>query len=286
MKDRSNDDTSHHERTLLPRSYISLPPHRQDSTYHGLCYTSREPLAGTRNSSMGPPHEGSVQWPIAPWANALTTELHLTPSPQTRQHIPRILLHHKGSIRQHIAPWANACTTELHLAPKGADNYLHAHIHWRFRHAYRITSTHLLVHLCRGAGWRRYPCPCPRAGTATAARWACTPLSGRWAPAPCTRPGAGWCSGAVKSLKFAPRLKTRRSKRNPVSASSRQPPWNSSTLLRKEKTTLLNISLTPWCKLLKILFNDVVETFLLNCIYYYQHISPDLNLTIHLINFY
>ena len=28
---------------------------RQDSTYHSLCYTSRGALAGTRNSSMGPP---------------------------------------------------------------------------------------------------------------------------------------------------------------------------------------------------------------------------------------
>ena len=28
---------------------------RQDSTYHGICYTSRGALAGTRNSSMGPP---------------------------------------------------------------------------------------------------------------------------------------------------------------------------------------------------------------------------------------
>ena len=35
-----------------------LPPHRllfpinsKDSTFHGLCYTSREALAGTRNSS-------------------------------------------------------------------------------------------------------------------------------------------------------------------------------------------------------------------------------------------
>ena len=27
---------------------------------------------------MGPPHEGSIRRPIAPWANALTTELHLT----------------------------------------------------------------------------------------------------------------------------------------------------------------------------------------------------------------
>ena len=34
--------------------------HRQDSTYHSLCYTSRGALAGRRNSSMGPPHEGSI----------------------------------------------------------------------------------------------------------------------------------------------------------------------------------------------------------------------------------
>ena len=65
MKDRSNDP-SHHERMLLPRSYISLP-------------NSRRVLAGTRKSSMGPPHEGSIWRPIAPLANALTTELHLAP---------------------------------------------------------------------------------------------------------------------------------------------------------------------------------------------------------------
>ena len=42
------------------------PPHRQDSIYHGLCYTSRGALAGTRNSSMGPPHEGLIRRPITP----------------------------------------------------------------------------------------------------------------------------------------------------------------------------------------------------------------------------
>ena len=46
-------------------SFIS-PSHIQDSTYHGLCYTSRGALAGTRNSSMGSPHEGSIRRPIAP----------------------------------------------------------------------------------------------------------------------------------------------------------------------------------------------------------------------------
>ena len=58
---------------------LYAPSHRQDSTYHGLCYTSRGALAGTRNSSMGPLHERSIRRPIAPWADALTTELHLAP---------------------------------------------------------------------------------------------------------------------------------------------------------------------------------------------------------------
>ena len=65
---------------LTARVLLYAPSHRQDSTYHGLCYTSRGALAGTRNSSMGSPHEGSIRRPIAPRANALTTELHLAPN--------------------------------------------------------------------------------------------------------------------------------------------------------------------------------------------------------------
>ena len=79
MRDRSNDNPTMNCR--LVRSYISLigysfrltarvllyaPSHRQDNTYHGLCYTSHGALAGTRNSSMGPPHEGSIRRPTAP----------------------------------------------------------------------------------------------------------------------------------------------------------------------------------------------------------------------------
>ena len=56
---------------LTARVLLYAPSHRQDNTYHGLCYTSRGTLAGTRNSSMGPPHEGSIRQPIAPWTNAL-----------------------------------------------------------------------------------------------------------------------------------------------------------------------------------------------------------------------
>ena len=45
---------------------LYAPSHRQDNTYHGICYTSRGALAGTRNSSMGTLHEGSIRRPIAP----------------------------------------------------------------------------------------------------------------------------------------------------------------------------------------------------------------------------
>ena len=48
---------------LTARVILYTPSHRQDNTYHGLCYTSRGALAGTRNSSMGPPHEGSIRHP-------------------------------------------------------------------------------------------------------------------------------------------------------------------------------------------------------------------------------
>ena len=40
---------------LAARVLLYAPSHRQDSTYHGLYYTSRGALAGMRNSSMGPP---------------------------------------------------------------------------------------------------------------------------------------------------------------------------------------------------------------------------------------
>ena len=37
---------------LTARVLLYAPSHRQDNTYHGLCYTSRGALAGTRNSSL------------------------------------------------------------------------------------------------------------------------------------------------------------------------------------------------------------------------------------------
>ena len=40
---------------LAAKGLLYAPSHRQDNIYHGLCYSSRGVLAGTRNISMGPP---------------------------------------------------------------------------------------------------------------------------------------------------------------------------------------------------------------------------------------
>ena len=72
VKDHSDSERGNlllPHRLLFPissKGSLYASSHRQDNTYHGLCYTSRGALAGTRNSSMGPPHEGSIRRPIAP----------------------------------------------------------------------------------------------------------------------------------------------------------------------------------------------------------------------------
>ena len=72
VKDHSDSEKGNPlppHRLLFPinnKGSLYAPSHKQDSTYLGLCYTSRGALAGTRNSSMGPPHEGSIRRPIAP----------------------------------------------------------------------------------------------------------------------------------------------------------------------------------------------------------------------------
>ena len=57
-------------RLLFPISSKGLyaSSHRQDDTYHSLCYTSRAALAGTRNSSVGPP------WRIDPTTHRTMSE--------------------------------------------------------------------------------------------------------------------------------------------------------------------------------------------------------------------
>ena len=57
VKDHSDSEKANllppHRLLLSINSKDSFISHRQDNTYHGLCYTSHGALAGTRNSSIG-----------------------------------------------------------------------------------------------------------------------------------------------------------------------------------------------------------------------------------------
>ena len=53
---------------LAARVHLYASSHRQDNTYHGLCYTSRGALAGTRNSPIGQP------WRIDPTTHRTMSE--------------------------------------------------------------------------------------------------------------------------------------------------------------------------------------------------------------------
>ena len=63
---------------LTARVLLYAPSHRQDSTYHGLCYSSRGALAGTRNSPMkdrsdDPSHHERTLYLWAPeWRNGFS----------------------------------------------------------------------------------------------------------------------------------------------------------------------------------------------------------------------
>ena len=95
---------------LAARVILYASSHRQDNTYHGLCYTSRGALAGTRNSSMGPTHEGSIRRSIAPWADALTTELHLAQETLECQWICFMWLMYPCDLS-----WASVCVVDTIL---------------------------------------------------------------------------------------------------------------------------------------------------------------------------
>ena len=54
VKDHSDSESKPAAATWAARVLLYASSHRQDNTYHDLCYTSRGALTGTRNSSMGP----------------------------------------------------------------------------------------------------------------------------------------------------------------------------------------------------------------------------------------
>ena len=55
VKDHSHNERKPATAALPSRVLLYALSHTQDSTYHGLCYTSRGALARTRNTSMDSP---------------------------------------------------------------------------------------------------------------------------------------------------------------------------------------------------------------------------------------
>ena len=107
--------------------------HRQDDIYHSICYTSHGALAGTRNSSMGQPHEGLIHHTMSRCSNHRSTSSSSIPfrriDPTTHHTTSRCSittdLHHlapfhlEESIQRPITPTSRcSLTTDLHhLAP-------------------------------------------------------------------------------------------------------------------------------------------------------------------------
>ena len=96
---------------LTARVLLYAPSHRQDNTYHVLWYTSRGALAGTRNSSMGSPHEGSIRRPTAPWANALP--LSYVPLPTYQKYVQTLSWVSGNFSEQIVRTAVNSQTTKV-----------------------------------------------------------------------------------------------------------------------------------------------------------------------------
>ena len=129
---------------LAARVLLYASSHRQDSTYNGLCYTSHGALAGTRNSSMGPPHEGSIRRLIAPWVNALTTELHLAP-------LVKQWNDYKVTRHFHI---------KVFRSIKSVAGVRDTYCFWGQFRSYYLIST-FKMHVCHGHKWWHMPPFCP-----------------------------------------------------------------------------------------------------------------------------
>ena len=100
---------------LTARVLLYAPSHRQDNTYHSLCYTCRGTLAGTRNSSMGP------LWGI-------DTTTHRTMSERS----------YHGATSHSLARTRNSSM----CLPWGIDLMTH---HTKSRHSYHGSTSHSLA---------------------------------------------------------------------------------------------------------------------------------------------
>ena len=81
-------------RLLFPYSSKGLlyaSSHREDNTYHNICYTSRGALAGMRNSSMGLMLERIDPTTHRTMSEHFYPELHL--SPPSKEYYKKVQIH-------------------------------------------------------------------------------------------------------------------------------------------------------------------------------------------------
>ena len=98
---------------LTARVLLYAPSHRQDNTYHGLCYTSRGALAGTRNSSMGRPGHTKLIY-----MNYLLLKLHWTLYNRSERMWPRARASAHAAMCRRIDPRGGPI--ELFFVPASA----------------------------------------------------------------------------------------------------------------------------------------------------------------------
>ena len=79
VKDHSDSERGNPPHGLATRVLLYAPSHRQDSTYQAFVTPVMEHWL-EKEIAQQVHHEGSILWPIAPWANTLTKDLRLTPN--------------------------------------------------------------------------------------------------------------------------------------------------------------------------------------------------------------
>ena len=119
---------------LTARVLLYAPSHRQDNTYHGLCYTSRGALAGMRNSSMGRSIYGKITILIFCLLTACFEDTHT--STHTHTHTRT----HTGVSKTLGGPW-----TRHNEGPQTNGLILVAPLHTHAPHTHTHTHTHTHV---------------------------------------------------------------------------------------------------------------------------------------------
>ena len=158
---------------LTARVLLYAPSHRQDNTYHGLCYTSRGALAGTSkqqykttNSSNDRPCSdrpldttpstgslytcktnilGPLRQLFKPLKRLICNNLSCHPSRNGHQQWDTVLFPVSYTVPRRTAEYGPGRGGWVCVWGGGGvgSNYLHAHIHLRFRHAHHETKDRL-----------------------------------------------------------------------------------------------------------------------------------------------